>query len=327
MKTYRHLLLQLVCIALFLAALSGGFVRSAFAQHHPVYSSLEADISVADDVYLGTIAEVGEPKPSEYGEPTIQVVIDVTETLKGEKRKRLPAIVFHDRDGGRLNAVREWSRKRTPLIGFIRRARSEKTKAELPENFASFRYVNPMHDGPNSELPQVGYFSMDFRLLRTSGEILDAVHRYAKIAPKTVRIHAFIYIPDLIRKQFPYATGGELLVPVVPQLETIARRMILTPASFIPAEFYVYGVSHEEYLAFKAMDEGRIRRIGVQALAHFPSKANIELLKRQLNDPFIEPWEDKKDGYYVRKFAFDILKKWGVNVAEPQLYPPSEDIK
>jgi hypothetical protein len=304
--------------------LSGGFIRPAFAQRTPVHSSLEAKFALADGVCLGTIAEVGEPNPTESGTLYVQVVLDITQTFKGEKRKRYPVFIHHDRDG--INIVREWSRKRVPLLGFIRHRRNAPTEAALPERTAHFLPINPREDDPPANLPEAGYFSMDFRFLRTPREILDAVQRYAKKAPKTARIHAYYYIPNLIGKQT--STGGDLLVPVVPQLETIARRMVLTPASFLPAEAEVPRVSHEEYLTLKARDEGRIRKLGVEALAHFKSRANIELLKRYLSDPFIEPeWEYEKDIYIVRKRAFETLQKWGVSVAEPQLRPSPEDSK
>lgn len=327
MKTHRLISLRLICLALWLTGLSGGLVRPAFAQHHPVYSSLEAQFTEADSVCIGTIAEVGEPQPTKYGTPIMQVTLDVTETLKGEKHKRYPVFLYLYSRSNARSILQEKSRKRTPLLAFIRHRRNDQTDADGPDRTAELFPINPTEDDSNSEIPTVGYFSMDFRLLRTPRQVLDAVHRYAKKAPKTATMHAFIYIPDLIRKQFPYSTGGELLVPVAPQLEPIARRMILTPASFLPAESEVHNVSHTEYLAFQPVDEGNLRRIGVQALAHFQSKANIELLKRQLSDPFIErrtdpTWEGEKDVYSVRKFAFDTLKKWGVKVAEPQLHPP-----
>lgn len=324
MKTHRYLPLRLICIALLLAMLSGGFIRFAFAQRNPVYSSLEAQFALADGVCLGTIGELGEPEPTESGVLYVQVILDVTETLKGGKRKRYPVFIHHDRDG--MDIVREWSRKRIPLLGFIRHRRNDQTDANGPDRTAYFLPINPREDGHPSNLPEVGYFSMDFRYLRTPHEILDTVHRYAKKAPKTARIHTYYYIPNLIGKQT--STGGELLVPVVSQLETIARRMVLTPASFLPTEAEVHHVSHEEYLAFKAKDEGRIRKLGIQALAYFKSRTNIELLKRYLSDPFIEPeWEFEKDVYIVRKRAFETLQKWGVVVAEPQLRSSAEDIQ
>jgi hypothetical protein len=98
--------------------------------------------------------------------------------------------------------------------------------------------------------------------------------------------------------------------------------MILSPGSILPSEREVKGIGHDAYLAIKAEDEGRVRRIGVEALAHFKSDANIALLERHLDDPFLENrWDDDLNVYSVRKLAFKALQKWGVKVAEPQMHP------
>ena len=301
--------------------------RSASSQRNPVYSSLEAYVAGAESVYLASLAELDEHGRDEAGAPCVRVILDVTQTLKGERRKRAEAITYLDNEQ-LLEAWRTWSHQRTPLLGFLHRPRKDQREAAAPEIVDPLLPVDPADFDRVSPHPVVGYFSMDFRLLRTPRPILDVVRRYIKTAPKTVPIHSLRYLPDLIRKQFPYNTGGELLVPVVPELEAIARRMILSPASFLPAESKVLGVSHPEYLAFKATDEGSLRRMGVEALGRFKSGANIALLKRCLDDPFLEPyWDIDQDVYSVRKMALEALRKWGVKVAPPQLHRAPEGIK
>ena len=155
------------------------------AQRNPVYSSLEAYVAGAEGVYVATIAEIDPPEAN-----GVRVLLDVTETLKGEKRKRVRAISYdaqHFQD-----AWRTWKRRRTPLLGFVRRP-----EPGLPEIVT---WLFPIDPAEFEGVSAVGYFSMDFRLVRAPHQILETVRRYARTGPATATIHSLRYMPDLIRK-------------------------------------------------------------------------------------------------------------------------------
>jgi len=281
--------------------------------------SIEADVAQAEDAYVGTISQIGSPETDKEGNHGVRITVDATETLKGSHRKRFQVFAYSDKP---LELFPKWSLKRTPLLWFIR-PKSADDGPDSPSKGWNFFPVDPA--GAMTSLPIVGYFSLDFRLIRSPRQILAIARRAAKTYAKTATLHSLCYMPDLTHRLFPYNTGGELLVPIGPELERVARRMILSPGSILPSEQEIKGIGHADYLAARAADEGSVRRMGVQALAHFKSDANIDLLKRQLNDPFVEStWDSDYNVYSVRKMAFEALRKWDVQVAEPPLHPSSD---
>lgn len=83
----------------------------------------------------------------------------------------------------------------------------------------------------------------------------------------------------------------------------------------------------QQAIQWLASTDARRRDQGVEALAHFRSKANIERLEKRLLDPATH---DITDGtkpavrrYFVRKRAHDVLRAWGV----PHTTPPIETIE
>ncbi|MCW3052935.1 MAG: hypothetical protein JWN14_2105 [Chthonomonadales bacterium] len=318
MRTIIHKLLMRACACLFFACLYSWTADSVSAQRNPVYMSIEAHVAQAEDVYVGTISQVGLFEHDKKGDYGATITVDATETLKGSHRKRFQVFAYGDKTREPFQA---WSLKRTPLLWFIR-PKSADDSSDSPSKGWSFFPVDPADS--MTPLPMVGYFSLDFRLIRSPRQILAIARRYAKTSShsQTATIHSLCYMQDLVCKLFPYTTGGELLVPVGPELERAARRMILSPGSFLPSEREIKGIGHDDYLAVKASDEGSVRRMGVEALAHFKSGANIDLLKRQLDDTFLESnWDNDHDVYAIRKVAFKALQKWNVKVAEPPLHP------
>ncbi|MCX6380027.1 MAG: hypothetical protein NT023_11225 [Armatimonadetes bacterium] len=210
------------------------------------------------------------------------------------------------------------------MLWFVRKESHDSSAS--PSKYWSTLTLDPAE--ARTPLPMVGYFSMDFHLIRSPRQVLEIARRYARTSSKTAMLYSLRYMPDLVHRLFPYNAGGELLVPIGPQLEKVARRMILKPGSILPSEREVKGISHAAYLAIKATDEGSVRRMGVEALGHFKSDANIALLKRQLDHPFLESnWDNNINVYSVRLLAFKNLLKWGVQVTEPQLHPLSEGSK
>lgn len=301
---------------LFVACLCISTALSVAAQRNPVYTSIEAQVAQADGVYVGTISQLNLRAPNENGDHVATLTVDATETLKGIRRKHFKVFVYGGYD---VNTIKIWSQKHTPLLWFPRKTGTE-DNSDSPIKSCAFLTINPADWV--SPLPLVGYFSMEFRLIRSPRQILNIARRYAKTATQAPKLHSLRYMPDLVHRLFPYNAGGELIVPVGQELERVARRMILSPGSILPMEREIKGIAHADYLASKATDEGSLRRIGVEALAHFKSDANIELLKRCLGDPFLESrWNYDTNVYSVRKLAFNALLKWGVKVTEPQLHP------
>jgi len=319
MRTILNKLLIRACACLFLACLYGGTADSASAQRNPVYMSIEAEVAQAEDVYIGTVSLIGSTEHDSQGNSGATITVDATETVKGSRRKRFQVFAYGDKP---LDLFPKWSLKRTPLLWFLR-PRSADDGPDSPRKGWSFFPVDPADS--MTPLPIVGYFSLDFRLIRSPRQILAIARRHAKTSAKTATFHSLRYMPDLTHRLFPYNTGGELIVPIGPELEKVARRMILSPGSILPSEREIKGIGHADYLAAKAVDEGSVRRMGVQALAHFKSGANIDLLKRQLDDPFVEnDWYNDQNVYSIRKLAFEALRKWDVKVAEPPLHPSSD---
>ncbi len=300
---------------LFIAYLYGCIAIAASAQRNPVHSSIEAYVAQADCVYVGTVSQVEMRDRAKEGDYTATLTIDATKTLKGDPCNRFQVFVYSDETAA---PFRVWSQKRTSLLWFLRRNKGDDGSAS-PIKYWSSITIDPAES--LTPLPAVGYFSMEFRLIRSPRQVLEIARRYAKASSKTAELHSLRYMPDLVHRLFPYNAGGELLVPIGQQLERVARRMILSPGSLLPSERELKGIGHDTYLAIKATDEGSVRRMGVEALAHFKSDANIDLLKRQLGDLYFESsWDGDHNVYPVRKMAFNTLRKWGVQVTEPQLH-------
>ena len=305
-------------MCLWLVCLFGSNNTTAMAQRNPVHMSIEALVAQADGVYLGTVYKESSIDHDKGGNAESSITIDVSETLKGSPRKRLELLTFGNPPDQNYQT---WRQKRTRMLWFVRNGSADKGFAS-PIQYWSCLTVDP--EESLTPLPTFAYFSMEFRAIRSPRKVLDIARRYAKSSSGTTLLFSLRYMPDLIHRLFPYNAGGELVVPVGPQLEKVARRMILSPRSFLPLEQEIKGINHDDYLAARANDEGTFRRMGVECLAHFKSDANIDLLKRQLDDPYLERyWDNDQDVYSVRKLAYSALQKWGVSVPEPRIYLPN----
>jgi len=122
-----------------------------------------------------------------------------------------------------------------------------------------------------------------------------------------------------------------LAVPVVPSLETIARRLIKSPEDFLrPTQDLTAQTESERQLQANALEGRRnlLRAEGIAALRYFKSKQNIALLESLLNNPasMIEHHRDDRSDvkrvYYIRKVGYETLRKWGAEVHKPLLEEP-----
>lgn len=132
----------------------------------------------------------------------------------------------------------------------------------------------------------------DARLLTRKDDIVKAAEAAASpeaAKPKQGRLDAPAS-SDVVRK---YSTGDGvwLIVPLNDRLQAIAR----------------------DWLKSKEID---FRVEGANALKHFKSDDNIQLLKRLLEDPGSRS-SGKAKTYPVRQAAFAVLKEWGVQVKPP----------
>ncbi len=108
------------------------------------------------------------------------------------------------------------------------------------------------------------------------------------------------------RRKFVYVLGGK-------QLEQIAINFVEKP------EQYLTDHQHRENLEFK---KTLTVFTGIAILSQFRSKENIELLKNLLRDTRWWVRKDKTQGYIkeycVRHCAYHVLRKWGVDVQQPE---------
>jgi len=166
--------------------------------------------------------------------------------------------------------------------------------------------------------------SMDFACLDDPKEILSRARNFSK--EKSTEIHVFEHPPLPAGRLF--SLSERLAVPVVPTLEMIARRLIKSPEEFVRTKDAA--LNHLDKASREAVQKG-LRRLaradGVAALRYFKSKQNIALLTPLLNDPAIMVFhgpgpDDTKRVYYIRKAAYETLRKWGIEVHKPLLEEP-----
>lgn len=286
-----------------------GFVCSSQAQRNPVYTSLEYFLGTSEAVYVGTVSDLSEPQNVD-GDFGSVVTVETTETIKGPQQKTLK--LFHY-DVAQYKPYAAWKQKQEKCLWFVR-----KNGDKSPNKGWNALPLDP--NGSSRALPVVGYFTFDFHLLTTPKQVLSAARAYAQQNTGIAKVHSLSYMPNLVAKLFPYNTGGEVLVPIVPELEKAAIQMIQSPDKVLPSQKQLPKLSSKEYQRLRTQDEGNLRQVGIQALAKFKSDRNIELVKKYLNDPFIaEYWDNEKNVYSVRKVAYETLTKWDVKVEKPVL--------
>jgi hypothetical protein len=89
-----------------------------------------------------------------------------------------------------------------------------------------------------------------------------------------------------------------LVVPVVPELQALARRLLIAPEEILamaPDRPSYRGIRQDKTLALT-----QLRRSGIFALAPFKTRDNVSLLARYLDDP-ASP---------VREAALEVMTFW-----------------
>ncbi|MEX2244733.1 MAG: hypothetical protein WD716_12925 [Fimbriimonadaceae bacterium] len=176
-------------------------------------------------------------------------------------------------------------------------------------------------------------FSMDLTVLRTPNEVLERAKEFLKSTPMAPTLYQMV-MPGTFAHEagFASALADFIIVPVVPELENVARRMIERPESLVPPIEIPPMTSTErrKNLAINhAFDVAMFRKEGIGALGHFKSTQNIALLESQFADTAV--WGYTRHGdhgdesgyeYIVRRVAYEVLTAWGVNVDKPVIEAP-----
>ena len=297
------------------------------AQTGQGFICLEAWVGRADAVFTGTIVRLERTHPPENQSPVFTLTVQVDSVLKGTLGKTvvlkrnfadddqrweqrmtnhtqmlwcLGADVVYDGIGG-LGPYTGWSTLRlgAPVPA---EQRFQKTSPGLPA------------------------FSMYLKVLRTPEEAIARVKEFLKANPKKTDFHYMEVSPDVAHQLMP-ATGdwNTVTLPIVPELEAFAKRMILEPEALFPPRGHRRIPSDLQSSATFLLSERDWRRLaGVRALVHFKSRDNIALLKPLLADPTLwGQWYPIAEGtelerfYPIREAAYKVLSGWGVNVEKP----------
>jgi len=167
---------------------------------------------------------------------------------------------------------------------------------------------------------------MELKVLRTPEEAIARVKEFLKANPKKAKFH-YMAVSDDFAHQLTQITGdwNTVTLPIVPELEAFAKRMILEPeALFPPGEHRRIPNDVQSSTTFLLNELDWLRLAGVQALVHFKSRDNIALLKPLLADPTLwGQWQANAEGtklerfYPIRQAAYEVLSGWGVNVEKP----------
>ncbi len=176
-------------------------------------------------------------------------------------------------------------------------------------------------------------FSMDLTVLRTPAEVLERAKEFLKSTPTAPALYQMV-LPGTFAHEagFASALADFIIVPVVPELENVARRMIERPESLVPPIEVPPEATPRERKAYEirhAFDVAMFRKEGIGALGHFKSARNIELLQSQFADSAV--WGYTRHGehgdetgyeYIIRRVAYETLTAWGVDVEKPVIEAP-----
>ena len=277
---------------LLLAVLTVGS-SAASAQPLPqIEESLEWRCIDASLIVLGTIVDFRVPdnQDSENYQPEFEFEIKVLETLKGEDQ---PTLTFrHVYDRRSKADLEKAKRAKTPFLLFIDKSQKRTLKPDpYPGPF-------PVH---NPEY-QYQFWSNG----QQSNLKFDA---YVKKVRQVVADNAKLKTT----KSFDFAYGNmfTLRVPIDQRYEEVAQKILQGKNPNMAS------VHHDGMEGIGA----------VQFLSHFQSPENEKLLKQMLSDS-TEAWVSSENTliktgyivtktYLVRKYAYNVLKEWGVDVEQP----------
>ena len=279
--------------SMFMIVVAVGAFRADFArgQYEPPplhLDSLESWVADSDVVVRGVIVDI----VADPGNWNI-VTLDVLETLKGVKARRLQ-FAAHKLDKTDA-ALAEFKQSKQETLWLLKRQGSgvpgeapdrEKAmagrKIDLHAPFPSGRPgapwlpVIPLGDATQP----LAFLTVDLRVLKTSRELVEAIR--AAILETSGRETYFVALPKEIALRTGFSGHKNLLaMPRDHRLEHVARRLVQSPG---------------EFLAKNDPEEIRQLRLeGIRALRLFPSEKNLAIARAWLDDPMSSA-SFKKDG-------------------------------
>ncbi|MCH7905454.1 MAG: ankyrin repeat domain-containing protein [Armatimonadetes bacterium] len=244
--------------------------------------SIDIRVLRASTIFVGTIVDY----PDERDDYFLRVVtFEVSETLKGGHNERFKA-------------------KLPYLNEMLDRLKNEQTRLLLFVNSADDLRANFI----NLDEVDIVVSKLDFTLIYGTEPLLKYVREVVREYPSVNYIHGFRMQPPetdvgaIWKRQFERPGVAGLYVPVDERLHERAKQWILS-------------------------EDADERYLGVQALYEYESAETIEIMKSMLGDPSEVPRTAAASNrgievreYNVRRLAWQILKNWGVEVGEPQLY-------
>jgi sugar lactone lactonase YvrE len=315
-------------------------LHTGIAHGQPVfprlYESLEAKVAGAEVVFRGSITNLvrtalpphGRYDPNVWLRYTMEVRVD--EVLKGALPKR---VEFTEDTLDSDKRFEQWRDEHTSFLWFVGGTVTSWAPSSSGQytNVPAARWCNirlgksvpdeRIHTGPEPTI------SMDFAQLTEADEILRRARQFTKEQSGPLRIHVFDNTPGMFLVR--------LAVPIVPSLETTARRLILSPADFLPGAPGGTITNAAARAAWLESAQNGLQLEGLGALRYFQSAENIALVKPFLNHPMAVDMEissGERIGSLVRKYplraaAYEVLQGWGVAVSQPVLEEPLPEVK
>jgi hypothetical protein len=273
-------------VLLVLAAVFFG-TAGAIAQPGPMpITSIESTVLSSETIYVATITEVQE-KRDQFGTP---VVLKVQELLKGKAGDS--AIVRFPQSKDKLDAA---AKKKTRFLVML-------YGGDQPT-------LHRCCDLDALERPEP---KADYTFIRKGSDLLAYVRDLARRDPNAYTYESF-------RLPVPEGKAGDAWLKLAGGDE--ATRQSLPGLSVpIDANLERWAQTHIESA------DGMFAAASVNALAHFKSDRNIQLIKTALKSnvtAVVTPAESNKgieiSEYWVRRRAGEILKEWGVEFDAPEL--------
>lgn len=298
------------------------------------FNSLDWLAADADVIVRGVVVDLTHA-PDTNALSVSMVTLDVGETLKGERVKRLKFAIDVVNHG---NLLERWKKNDDELLCFLKRKQPQSVHRDVrggaQQRDAAFnRYDVDLYAigwgwgvmafgarTPEDHQPAPPIFGIDLRLLETRDEILKATREAVAKGGngKPIRPHR-VYLPGSIAQRTGRRGDANILVvPIDERLESLAMHLIRSPAQFLPDG----DTSHHDALRQKGganeATKYLLRQEGVKALKYFKSDGNIAVLKSLLADSS-SGIRDGEEVYGVREVAYQTLRSWDCDIDKPVL--------
>jgi len=301
------------------------FGTPSWAQTGKGFICLEALVGRADVVFTGTILRLDRTQPPKNQYPLFTLTVQVGSVLKGTPGKTVTLQRQFAADDKRWE---QWTADHTPMLWLLGPDVDDDIGGRDP--FTGWSTLRLGVAVPaerffvrSRALPA---FSMYLKVFRTPEEAMARIKAFLKANPKKAEYHHMAVSGDFAY-QLMQSNGdwNDITLPLVPELETLAKRMIREPEALSPLrEHRRIPTDLQSSATFLLSELDWLRLAGVQALVHFKSRDNIALLKPLLADPTLwGQWSANAEGnklerfYPIRKAAYEVLSKWGVQVEKP----------